>query len=224
MYQQQGNAHLARVFAKEALEVADEYGFSLWVTFGLIELGWAEAELGDAEGGIEKMQRGLEQYESLGAKLRCPYFLGLLADQLGKAGRMEEAFEAVTKGIRVAEQTGEGYALSGLYLTKGELFLKFVKGEGPPGESSGVSTMSEARACFSEALSVAKRQGTRAWQLRAAVSLYQVDLTRGNPNPTQLAEIYSSFTEGFETDDLKLARGHLNATRGPYPFFRVSQI
>jgi len=218
MHQQQGNAQLARVFAKEALDVADEYGFSLWMTFGLIELGWAEAELGDAEGGIEKMQRGLAQYESLGAKLRCPYFLGLLADQLGKAGRIEEAFEAVSKALTLAEQTGEGYALSGLHVTKGELFLKSGKlveaGTGQAG-LSGASTLSEARNCFSEAFTVAKRQGARAWQLRAAISMYRVDLMLGNPDLRQLGEIYSSFTEGFETEDLKLARKHLNPTGGP---------
>ena len=36
------------------------------------------------------MERGLADYEATGATLRTPYFLGLLADQLGKAGRVEE--------------------------------------------------------------------------------------------------------------------------------------
>ena len=213
MHQQRGDAYLARVFAKEALDVADEYGFSLWITFGLIELGWAEAELGDAEGGIEKMQRGLAQYESLGAKLRCPYFLGLLADQLNKAGRLHEAFEVITKGLTLAEQTGEGYAVSWLHLIKGELFLnsgKLIKAGQLPGDSSGVSTLSEARACFSEALTIAKRQEARFWQLRAALSLDRLDLMLGNPNHTQLAEIYATFTEGFETEDLRQAKALLN--------------
>ena len=58
--------------------------------------------------GIDKMQRGLEEYEATGTKLRSPYFLGLLADQLGKAGRLEEAFEVITRGLTLAEQTGEG--------------------------------------------------------------------------------------------------------------------
>ena len=44
--------------------------------FGLIEFGWAVAELGDPNDGIDKMQRGLAEYEATGAKLRSPYFLG----------------------------------------------------------------------------------------------------------------------------------------------------
>ena len=216
VHQQRGEVQLARVFAKEALDLADEYGFSLWVAFGLVELGWAEAELGDAEGGIEKMRRGLAQYELLGAKLRCPYFLGLLADQLGKAGQIEEAFEVITKALTLAEQTGEGYAVSGLHLTKGDLFLnssKLLKTGKLPGDSSGVSTLSQARACFSDALTVAKRQEARFWQLRAALRIDRLDLIIGNPDHTQLAEIYSTFTEGFETADLKQAKAQLSLTR-----------
>lgn len=214
MHQQRGDAHQAHIFAKEALDLADEYGFSLWVTFGLIELGWAEAELGDAEGGIEKMQRGLAQYEFTGGKLRCPYFLALLADQLGKAGRIEEAFEGITKGLTLAEQTGEGYAVSGLHLIKGDLLLKsckLVKGDKPCGDSVGVSTLSEARECFADALTIAKQQGARFWQLRAALRIHKLDEMLGNASHMQLAEIYSTFTEGFETEDLKQARTLLDS-------------
>jgi hypothetical protein len=39
--------------------------------------------------------------------------------------------------------------------------------------------------------------------------MYRLDLVLGNPNQTQLAEIYSSFTEGFETADLKQAKALL---------------
>ena len=38
------------------------------------------------------------------------------------------------------------------------------------------------------------------------MSMHRLDLMLGNPNQTQLAEIYSSFTEGYETADLRLAR------------------
>ena len=213
-HQHCGEAHLARVFAKEALEIAEEYGFSLWVTFGLVELGWAEAEMGDAEYGIEKMRRGLAQYELTGAKLRCPYFLGLLADQLGKAGQLDEAFEVITKGINLAEQTGEGYGLSELHLIKGDLFLnsgKLIKATKFPGESSELAQQMQARASFADAAAIAKQQGARFWEMKAAIRLYRLDLILGNPDHTQLAEIYSSFTEGFESADLKMAKELLDS-------------
>ena len=60
-----GEASLAYERAKEAMELADQYGLALWVIYGLIELGWAEAELGNPQDGIEKMQRGLAEYEAI---------------------------------------------------------------------------------------------------------------------------------------------------------------
>jgi hypothetical protein len=39
--------------------------------------------------------------------------------------------------------------------------------------------------------------------------MYRLDVMIGNPNHTQLAEIYSSFTEGYDTADLKQAKALL---------------
>ena len=213
LHQLRGDAALVRVFAKEAMELADEYGLALWTTYGLIELGWAEAELGDAESGIEKMQRGLAEYEVTGAKLRSPYFLGLLADQLSKAGRLEEGLTVITKALIVAQHTGEGYALPELHRIKGELFVKSADLPSPklPGDQPAVSALCQARACFAEALTIAKQQGARWWELRAAMSMDRLERSPGSSTRTQLAEIYSSFTEGHETPDLKGAKVRLEA-------------
>jgi len=223
LHQLRGEAPLVQILAKEALELADEYGLSLWVTYGLIELGWAEAELGDVEGGIEKMERGLAQYEMSGAKLRSPYFLGLLADQLCKAGRLQQGFEAITKGIALAEESGEGYALSELHRIKGELFLR--NSEGSPqiqaakhqNDLSEASHLSQARTCFVQAIAVARAQGARFWELKAALSMYHLDLKLGNSDPSGIAEIYSSFTEGFETAELKCAENLFNCSARVMP-------
>src|SRR5690348_1230222 len=83
--------------------------------YGIIEQGWADAELGNAQRGIEQIQRGLTLHESMGSKLRLPYFLGLLADQLAKAGCIENGLVTIEKGISTAESTGETYSLAQLY-------------------------------------------------------------------------------------------------------------
>jgi DNA-binding winged helix-turn-helix (wHTH) protein/predicted ATPase len=209
LHQQRGEAPLVQAFAKEAMELADEYGLTLWVIYGLIEIGWAEAELGNKAGGIEKMQRGLAEYEATGAKLRSPYFLGLLADQLIKAGHMEEGLAVITKALTIAENTGERYGLAELHRIKGELFLNSseISQAGMPANDSPRSmALSQARACLVAALAVAREQGTKSWELRAALSMHRLDLILGNPKRTQLTEIYSSFTEGGETADLTQAR------------------
>jgi DNA-binding winged helix-turn-helix (wHTH) protein/predicted ATPase len=214
LHQLRGETSLAYERAKEAMEFADEYGLAVWRAYGLIELGWAEAELGDAPAGIEKMQRGLAEYEATGAKLRSPYFLELLADQLGKAGRLQEAFVAITKGLTLADHTGEGYTLAELHRIEGELFLKstdIAQTGKVENDASGEAALSQARTCLAKALTVAKQQRAKSWELKAALSMDRLDTRRGASNHTRLAEIYSFFTEGFETADLKQARGLLDA-------------
>jgi DNA-binding winged helix-turn-helix (wHTH) protein/predicted ATPase len=218
LHQLRGEATSVESLAREALEVADEYGFSLWIPYGLIELGWAEAELGKAGTGIEKMQRGLAQYKVTGAKLRAPYFLGLLADQLNKAQRIEEGLAVISQALTCAEQTGEGYALPEFHRIKGELLLNssdLSKAGKLAGDESGVSILSQARTSFTDAFTIATRQGTKWWQLRATLSRHRLDVMLGKSNHTQLAEIYSSFREGFETADLKQAEALLKRIRRP---------
>jgi predicted ATPase len=156
----------------------------------------------------------LAQYEVTGAKLRTPYFVALLSDQLNKAGRTGEGLAAIEKAIRLAEQTGEGFALSELHRIKGELFLNSanVRRSGNVAHHSSELSIQQARACFAESMSVSKKQGARYWELKAALSMYGLDVLLGNPNRKQIADIYSSFTEGFETADLKRASALLEET------------
>ena len=69
--------------------------------------------------------------------------------------------------------------------------------------------LSQARVCFDDAFLVAQQRGARSSILRVALSMHRLDLMLGNPHHTWLAEIYSSFTEGFETADLRQARALL---------------
>ncbi|HET6933319.1 MAG TPA: AAA family ATPase, partial [Candidatus Angelobacter sp.] len=86
LHQMRGDAAPAHERATEVVTLADEYGLDLWQAVGNIDLGWAEAALGNTERGIEQMQRGLAAYRATRAKLWSPYFMGLLAGQLAKAG------------------------------------------------------------------------------------------------------------------------------------------
>ena len=212
LHQLRGEPLLAQQRAREGIRIAEEYYLELWVSFGKIALGWADAELGDIAQGIEQMQQGLAAYEATETKIFYPTFLCSLADQLNKAQRMEEGLVVIAEALTWAEQNEEGYALAELHRIKGELLLNSsdsLQAGKLPRDSSRSSALSEARGCFSDALTIAKQQGTKSWELRAALSMHRLDVLLGNPNHTQLAEIYSSFTEGFETADLKRTRALL---------------
>ena len=96
--------------------LADEYGLEYWVALGKIDLGWADAELGNALLGIEEIQEGLAAYEATGGKLWSPRFLGLYAVALGKAGRFEESLAVIAKALDVRGANRGGIRHSQIYI------------------------------------------------------------------------------------------------------------
>jgi predicted ATPase len=63
-----------------------------------------------------------------------------------------------------------------------------------------------------QALRTARQQAAKAFELRAATSLCRLWQSQGRRDEAQhlLADIYSWFSEGFDTADLQEARALLN--------------
>ena len=158
LHQLRGEPLLAQAYAREVLKMADEYGLEYWVALGKIDLGWAEAEMGKAQNGIELMRQGIAAYEAVGGRLWSSYFWGSLADQLLKIEDLEEAGSTILKAITHIEESGERYALAELYRIKGEVMIKCCD-------------LASARSCFHRALTIAKQQQTKAWEMRAQASI-----------------------------------------------------
>jgi predicted ATPase len=91
-----------------------------------------------------------------------------------------------------------------LYRVKGEILLAQV---GPQPQ------WVEAGACFRQALTIARRQQAKCLELRAAISLARLWQQQGKRDEARelLAPIYGWFTEGFDTADLREAKGLLAA-------------
>jgi adenylate cyclase len=73
--------------------------------------------------------------------------------------------------------------------------------------------LSEAEACFRDAIHLAQQQEARSLELRAATSLSRLlrSLNRGREALPILKGAYASFSEGFELRDLRDARELLDA-------------
>jgi predicted ATPase len=65
---------------------------------------------------------------------------------------------------------------------------------------------------YCKALSIAREQEAKLWELRAAASLARLWRDQGRHAEARdlLAPVYGWFTEGFATQDLKAARTLLN--------------
>jgi predicted ATPase len=70
----------------------------------------------------------------------------------------------------------------------------------------------KAETYFKGALTVARQQQAKSWELRAAMSMARLWRDRGKQQQARdlLAPIYGWFTEGFDTLDLKDARALLD--------------
>ena len=70
----------------------------------------------------------------------------------------------------------------------------------------------KAEAYFERALTVARRQQAKSWELRAAVSTARLWRDQGKRDEARelLAPVYSWLTEGFDTLDLKDAKALLD--------------
>jgi predicted ATPase len=99
-------------------------------------------------------------------------------------------------------KTAERFCEAELYRLKGELLL--VRSA----ENHG-----KAEACFQQALTVARRQQAKAWELRAATSLSRLWQHQGKRQEAYdlLVPVYGWFTEGFDTADLQEAKALLEA-------------
>jgi predicted ATPase len=72
--------------------------------------------------------------------------------------------------------------------------------------------VAKAEVYFERALSVARAQQAKSWELRAAMSMARLRRNQGKRDKARdlLAPVYGWFTEGFDTLDLKEAKALLD--------------
>jgi predicted ATPase len=179
--------------AEAAVTLAMEHEFKQMVALGSILRGTALGELGADDEGLVQIRQGLEAWRSVGAEDGRPHFLAMLAEACGRAGQEEEGLNLVTEALTIVHRTGEAHYEAELYRLYGELSLRFS--DSSPEES------------FQRAIDIARHQGAKSWELRAALSLGRLWHGQGKKKAARqmLTEIFAWFTEGLETSDLQEA-------------------
>jgi len=97
--------------------------------------------------------------------------------------------------LRIIDRRGQHWFAAEANRHKGGLLLR-------QGQAAAAEDL------YRKALSIAREQGAKLWELRAAVSLARLrrDQGRRGEGRDLLAPIYDWFTEGFDTPDLKKAK------------------
>jgi predicted ATPase len=104
--------------------------------------------------------------------------------------------------LAAAEASGAHWADAELHRLRGSLLGRLPSND-----------WAEAESCFRTALTAAREQGSRGFELRGAVSLAHLLSAQGRRDEAGdlLAPVYAWFTEGFDTPDLKEAKALLKA-------------
>jgi predicted ATPase/DNA-binding winged helix-turn-helix (wHTH) protein len=136
-----------------------------------------------------------------GVKRRNSWFLGVLAEGLAGGGRLADAFATIDEALTQLDRSGQYWCGAELHRVKGELLL----------QEAGDRSIPAAEDCFHRALEIAHEQGALFWELRAALSLARLRIKQNRRDDAReiLTPVYGQFGEGFETADLRQARGLL---------------
>jgi predicted ATPase/chloramphenicol 3-O-phosphotransferase len=183
-------------YSNDCVALASEHGFAQWAAIGRILQGWADAQTGQATTGIARIRDGMAAAAS-GTRLLIPFHLALLAEALALAGKIKEGLATLDDALTKAAASGERGWDAELHRLRGELTARLPHPDPAKAEDS-----------FRTALAIAREQGTRGYELRAATSLARLWGEQGRPTEARdlLAPLYGWFTEGFETADLKEAK------------------
>jgi adenylate cyclase len=197
--------------ANELRILSTEHGFPIPLAFAVAHQGWALGQQGMAKEGIIQIHQAIEAWSATGATLFFkPFLFAMLAEAYAKAGSPEEGLSMLTNALDAANTTGERFWEAELYRLQGELLLQ-QSGV----RSRGTEYPTDAEGCFRRALTIARTQNAMSLELRATMSLARLLTSQGRRAEarTMLAEIYSWFTEGFDTADLKDAKTLLEELR-----------
>jgi tetratricopeptide (TPR) repeat protein len=184
----------AEALAARALEVSLQNKFPNMAAFDRCTLGLARAVLGHPTEGLGLIREGIAGLVEVGAQ-PSGYFTSLAGAQ-ALAGDLAGALATVEQALEANADSPT--ARAGTLTLRGELRL-----------AQGQTELAEQD--LREAVAATRSVGAIAPELGATMSLARLLAKKDQRDEARamLAEIYASFTEGFDTADLKNAKALL---------------
>jgi class 3 adenylate cyclase/tetratricopeptide (TPR) repeat protein len=195
-----GNYAAANAPLDELIGLADERVAPYWKALGIAVRGWVFTLTGKASDAVRAITSGITSLRSTGAILYEPLHLMHLAMAYAELSQPDDARRCIDDAIEKVERSKEKWCEAEVHRIAGEIALKSLA---PDTE--------KAEKYFEHALSVARAQQAKSWELRASMSLARLWRSQGKVQQARelLAPVYGWFTEGFDTRDLKEAKALL---------------
>ena len=192
-----GNAVAANALADELVVLADEKGALLRKAEGVFQKGCALALTGKDAEAVQVITSGITAWRATGATCWTPLHMSFLANAYARLGQFDDARRCIGEAMAASEATGESWCDADIHRIAGDIVVL-----------SGELDMAKAEAYFERALTVARGQQAKSFELRAASALARLWRDQGKRGEARdlLAAVYGWFTEGFDTIDLRDAK------------------
>jgi predicted ATPase len=178
-----GDRSRARTSALELARIVREYDLRMFRAYGEFLEGWVTAEGGALTNGLEGMRRGAESLREQNARAFDGLIKIALSEAEARAGDLERAIATLDEALATAEHTGYRAFEAELHRARGEMLLRR-----DPADIA-------AEQALQTALAIARQQRTRAFELRAALSLAK--LYRSTGRQVQAHALLAPALEGF---------------------------
>jgi len=190
-----GDPRRALALADEAIALSVENEFASLDRRARFLRGSLIAQAGGIQAGIDLMRSAFAAADSNSERNRRTLYLCHIASAYAELGQPEVGLDLLDEAVQSAEATSERFFEAELYRLRGKIHLSLDKKD-------------EAEAELKRALTIARQQEARWWELRAATTLarHWHDEGRFLEAISLLQPIYGWFVEGFDTPDLKDAK------------------
>ncbi len=199
-----GHYDAANEHIKELVLLAEEKGAPFRKAEGVLRRGYILTLTGQAAKAVEMVTSGIDLWRSAGSTIFTPEHQFMLAIAHADAGQFDKAWRCIDKATAAMQATKERWCEPEAHRVAGEIALK-----------SPQRDVAKAQACFEQAVTLARAQQAKSWELRAAMSLARLLNDQGQRQTARdlLTPIYDWFTEGFDTSDLRNAKALLGELR-----------
>ena len=196
-----GDYVAAEKHSEELTALGHEKATPIWKALGIMHQGWILSLTGKASEAVSTITSGLDGFRSTGATQFAPLYLSYLAKAHAELGQFDDAWRCVGEATNQVKSTKETWHESEVDRVAGEIALM-----------SPEADTAKAQGYFDRALTVARQQQAKSWELRAAMSMARLWRDQGKREEARelLAPVYGWFTEGFDTLDLKEAKALLD--------------
>ena len=196
-----GDYTAGNAIVDECITLAEEKNAVFWKASAIMLKGRFLIATGKASDAVHAMASASPGWRSSGSTAYASSAFSALSSAYADLGQFDEAQRYIAKAFTAVETTKETWCEADVLRTAGEIALM-----------SHEEDAAKAESYFERALSVARKQQAKSWELRAAMSLARLWRDQGKVQQARelLAPIYDWFTEGFDTRDLKEAKALLN--------------